>query len=881
MICCLAFLCITTQSFGQADKKQTATKESAKDTSKAKKDSLASKNKKDSLSLHTSPSALPSEVKYKAKDSVVFDLENKKVYMFGKQGKEPKAHVDYTDVKLDAAYIQIDYTKNVIFAKPLPDSAGKMVGKPVFAQGKDITHSDSMAYNFKSKKGKIYNLFTSEGEGYIHIGEAKTLKDTVNKKDVVFASHGKYTTCNLPEDPHFYIESNKMKLMPNDKIVTGPAWIVVEGVPLPIILPFGFFPAHNQKSTGIILPSYGESATQGFSLKGGGFYWGGNDHYDAAIKGDIYTAGGYRLEFESRYKTLYKYSGDFDISYARNTNGVAETPSFSVTENYAVRWTHVEDVKADPGSTFNASVNAASPGFFEKNSYNPTELVNQSMSSSINYSKRFANSPFNLNISLRHDQDLGLHTINFDLPSAVLSMNRIYPFKNQNDTKKHWWDEIGITYTATLTNHLSSYDSTLKSDIVNINKFRTYLDQEIPISATFKVLKYFSLTPSINNSIYVYTKKFVTENVKTVYNPLTGTNQNVNPVDTFSGIYLAHVHSANLALGTTIYGMYKFKKGKVTAFRHVLTPTITGVFSPDYSAPQYGYYGSSVVDAFGTVRKFSYFSDAAGNISGPASGRQGSLNFSLGNTFEMKVKNPKDTVNPTKKVKILDYLNFNGGYNFLLDSDKLAPINISTATTLFNKLSISGNALFDAYHHDKTGTMTRFYDWDVEHKIGEITTAGVTAGLSLNEKAKNTGHNIQQIKNPFVYYNYPETYASFDVPWDLRINYSANYDALHPVYNTQFGTYTTTKQLTHSGTVSGNINLTKNWKVMVTSGYDFTTHELNLTKINIYRDLHCWTMSFEWIPFGTYKSYFFNIHIKASTLQDLKLEKRKEYIDYQ
>jgi lipopolysaccharide assembly outer membrane protein LptD (OstA) len=869
VVCCAFFLCISSVSIGQVKKKEAV---KGKDT--------AQKKAKDSFPVAVSPSALGSEVKYKAKDSIIFDVAHKQVFLYGidnKDKKNGKSHIDYTDIKLDAAYIVIDYNTNTIFARGMPDSSGKIAGKPVFTQGKDIINSDSMAYNFKTKKGKVYTLLTSEGEGFVHVGEAKMLKP--DGKDVIYARNAKYTTCNLPEDPHFYIASNKMKLMPGDKVVTGPAWIVIEGVPMPIILPFGFFPANSRKTSGIILPSYGESPTQGFTLKGGGFYWGGNDHFDLALLGDIYTLGGYRIEARTRYKNLYHYGGDFDFSYARNQIGLAETPQFSVQDNFNIHWNHYQDSKAHPGSSFSASVNAATPSFFKANDYtNLAALTNQTMMSSINYTKQFTGTPFNLSVSLTNNQNFATKKIDFGLPNATLSMSRIYPFKNTSAVKKHWYDEIGLNYTANLINNLSAYDSTFQKDILDPAKYRNGLDQEIPISASFKVMKYFTLNPSISNSIYIYTKKFE-DQFSTYYDPITARNRDTLISNMYSGLYWAHTHSANVSLSTTIFGMYKFHKGNLLALRHVITPQISAAYSPDYSAKMYGYYGSYTADAYGNVRKYSYYTDGTSVIAAPTLGRTGALNFSLQNNFEMKVKTKNDTANTTKKIKILDYLNFNGGYNFLADSLRLSPINISTHTMLFDKLSVNGSAIFDPYYWDMHGKEHRFYDWDVEHKLGEFTSASLNLGTSLNSKSRtSTGHGLQPVRNPFVYYYYPEPYASFDVPWNLSMGYDATYSAL----NTELknGVPVRTPLITHSGRINADLNLTKNWKIVVSSGYDFTTHQPSITKINIYRDLHCWTMSFEWIPFGTYRAYFFNIHIKASSLQDLKLEKRKEYYDF-
>jgi len=876
MVCFALSLCI---SFGLKGQNKTQDK-NISDPAARPKDTLAAKTKKDSNAVAVSPSALGVQVNYNAKDSIIFDMENKKVYLYGKDSKDGKTHVDYTDSKIDAAYITIDYTKNIVFASGDKDSSGKIIGKPVFIQGKDKIYSDSLAYDFKTKKGKVYNMFTQEGDGYIHIKEAKMEK--VLGKQIIYATGAKYTTCNLPDDPHFYITSNSMKLMTGDKIITGPAYMVIEDVPIPLILPFGFFPANSRQSSGIILPSYGESATQGFGLLGGGYYFGGNQNYDAKITGDLYTEGSYKIDVSSRYKEIYQYTGNFDISYAKNQIGLVETPGAYVQENYALNWSHQQDVKANPGSSFSASINAATPSFFTKNSYDISQITSQTLNSSISYSKQFLNSPFNLSIAASNSENFQTNAITFELPSATFTMNRINPFKRKTVVKKTLADkifgEINVTYTASFQNHLATYDSTIKSDILNPTKYRSGLDQEIPISASYKVFNYFTLSPSINNSFYIYDKKF-TYQYQTFYDPKLNQVRDTTVQNIYSGLYWAQSHSANLALGTTIYGMYKINRGKLVAFRHTMTPTITAVYMPDYSLAKYGYYGSYVYNSYGQRQTYSYYSDPTSGIGVPPQGRQGTMQFSLNNTFELKVKSKKDSVTGTKKIKILDYLNLNTSYNFLADSMKLAPVNISTAATPFKNFNIQAGGIFDPYYYDKYGNEHKDFSIDEDGKLGQITTANLTFGTSFNHAPTGKTTPLQLPRNPFVYYNYPQPYASYDIPWNIHINYSANYNGLNRIFVGdvyELGKPT----ITHSATVTGDINLTKNWKITYQTGYDFTTAQATVSQITIYRDLHCWAMSFQWIPFGAYRSYFFNIHVKASSLADLKLDKRKQYYDF-
>jgi lipopolysaccharide assembly outer membrane protein LptD (OstA) len=825
-----------------------------KDTSKTARDSAAAHLRD---SVPTSPSALGSDVKYNAKDSIIFDVVNKKVYLYG------NAHMDYTDITLDAEYITIDYISNTICAQGGLDSNGRDKNMPKFKQGDQVFNSRELCYNFKTKKGRIKELFLKEGEGYIHVDTSKVVK--INGKDVIYGKGAKYTTCDLPDDPHFYIETGKMKLVAGEKVITGPAYIVMEGVPLPIVLPFGFFPANSRKTSGIIIPSYGESATQGFALRGGGFYFGNSNYYDAALTGDIYTGGSYLMNLKSRYADSYRFAGGLNLSYARNQIGYKETKDFQVQENYFIDWTHNQDVKANPGSTFAVSVHAGSSNYLKQNTYNPTSIATQALASSISYSKRFTGTPFSLNSSLNHSQNLGTGAVDFTLPNVNFAMSRINPFKSSHAVGKHWYDDINVTYNLNFKNLLHTSDSTIHEDLTP-EKFQNGFQQTIPIQTSLRVLKYFTLTPSINYDGYLYTTKFVK-----AFDTLT--NQLVNVKQTH-GLYYASAYGANISLTTMIYGMYTINSGKLIAFRHVLTPVISASWRPDFGLPSYGYYADYVNLRDHTTGRYSVYDN--GVIGSPAAGKQGSINVDLQNNFELKVKNPKDTANPTKKIKVLDYFDLASSYNFLADSFQLSPVSFSARTTLFDRFGIQGDARLDPYHMDETGKRYKEYDFSARGLPGRVTDMHLNLTANLNHKAATAKSRVMPVYNPFTSYYYPEPYANFDVPWNAALGYTGGY-TLGTVLNSYTGRMELKKNFDQVVNVSGDLNLTSKWKIVVATGYSLTTKDFTLSKINIYRDLHCWEMSFEWVPFGPYRSYFFNIHIKAPSLQDLKLDKRRTF----
>jgi lipopolysaccharide assembly outer membrane protein LptD (OstA) len=849
-----------------------------RDSSKAVHDTTAGRKdttikRTDTLNVSESSSAFKSEVKYKAKDSIIYDLGQKRVYLYG------NAHIDYEDISLDADSIAIDYTNNTIYAGGMRDSTGKLKGTPKFKQGGEEIRSQKMAYNFRSKKGKISEFRTQQGDGYIQGDTVKTTK--LQGKDAIYVKHARYTTCNL-ETPHFYMSADKLKILPKDKVITGPAFMVVEGVTIPVPIPFGFFPANNEKSSGLIIPNLGQSATQGFALTNGGFYYGGSDHYDAALTGDIYTNGSYRLDVRSSYAQRYQYGGNFNIDYARNQLGLRETPQFTVQENYALHWTHHQDPKANPTTNFSSDVNIATSDFLKRNSYDINQIANQSLSSSISYSKRFSNSPFNFSAALRHAQNLTSGTTDLTLPDMSFGMSQIKPFKSKNAIKKKWYDDINVSYNLNMKNVLNTTDSTIKTDFKSLDRYKIGAAQSLPVSTNFKVFRYFTLTPSVNDNTFFYTKR---EDLQWVDRRDSIGKDRGRLVSTVKdGFYMANIYTINTNISTIVYGMYNINHGNLVAFRHVLTPTIGVTYQPDFSNPNYGYYGSVQADSTGRTKRYSHYAVNT-IIGGPPQGRVGALTYNLLNNFELKVKTkPKenDTSNTpaTKKIKILENLNFSGNYNFLADSMKLSPVGVLARTTLYNKFNIQASGTYNPYYVDPHGGLHKEFDWNRTGRWGRFSDANAQFGFTLNEKPVHANDRIIPVRNPFLSYYYPQPYANFAIPWNLTFYYTVSYNGLNTVTNPADQLPYLHPKATSTVQFSGDFNLTTKWKIVYQTGYDMSAKQITTSKITIYRDLHCWTMQFDWIPFGTYRSYFFNIHIKAASLKDLKFDKRKEYYDF-
>lgn len=821
--------------------------------------SLMDSTKSDSLVADTmiSKSALESEVNYKAEDSIVYDLVNKKVYLFG------KAEITFEKMKLDAGHVIIDWTTNTITAEGVKDSAGKETDNPVFLDGDQKYRSKRMVYNFKTKKGKLYELITSEGEGTIHGEEVK--KD---ERDVIFASHAKYTTCDL-DHPHYYISARRVKIIPGDKIITGPAYMVIEDVPLPLVLPFGFFPNNKRQASGIIVPGYGESPGRGFFLENGGYYFGFNDHLDLRLTGNLYTKGSWLIDAISRYATRYKFKGNLEFKYGVNKFGDPESTDFEKDRDLILNWTHNQDPKANPNSNFSADVNIASQNAFRNNSRQLQSQTQNSLSSSITYHNSLPRTPFTFDVSGRHSQTLSNHRISITLPSANLSMSRIKPFKK---SKLGIVENIGVNYRMDFKNEVNTIDSLLFKD--NIwDKMKYGIKHSSTIQTNAKLFKYFTLNPSINYNGYTYFDRY-----KRIYQPRTKIIVKPNGEDSLVhydttildrkyGLFTAHEYSFNTNLSTRLYGFFGINKFGIVAIRHVLTPNIGFSYRPDFSKSKYGYYDEVQVDTSGEIRKYSLYAENA--YGGPSSGEQGNINFSLNNNLEMKVKQETDSGSTTKKIKLFESLNASGAYNMLADSFKLSNINFSARTTLLNNFNIQVGATLDPYVYS-SGKRKDEFEVTNSGKLGRINRANFSLNFSLNpelfkpKKDRRKARTYRYVGTPDYMY-----YTDFDVPWNLSIQYSLD-------YNKNLSDPSIDPSVVQTISVGGSVSITEKWKFGGDMYYDMETEKISAARININRDLHCWEMSFNWNPVGTRSFYYFQINIKAQVLKDLQLKKKQD-----
>lgn len=801
--------------------------------------------KKDTM---ISASALKSEVEYSAKDSIVFKIGENKAYLYG------EAKVTYKKLKLEAGFITLNWKTKTIYAEELTDSMGNPMEAPVFFDKGQKYRAKRIAYNFDTKKGKLYQLITKEGKGIIHGEEIK--KD---QYDIIFGNKAKYTTCER-EDPHFYIAAKKIKIIPKDKIITGPANLVVEEVPLPAVLPFGFFPNQKEQASGIIFPGYGESAQRGFYLEDGGYYFGISDHFDLSLTGDIYTNGSWLVNTLTRYANRYHYSGRLMVEYGENRFGDPETPDFRLSKDFSMRWDHRQDPKARPNSTFNASVNIASKNSLINNSDQTNEIVKNNLRSSVSYGLTIPGTPFAFNTSASHSQNLASRSLNLSLPEGSFTMGRWNPFKNSNSKVI---SQIGFPITIDFKNSINTYDSVFFNSQNVFGDFKNGFRFNLPLSTNLKVLKYFTLNPGIDYTGFTYFKR-----ERKVYDSENDTV--INQPE--KGLFTAHQYSVRAGFSTRLYGLYKINALGISGIRHVVTPNINFRYSPDFSQPEYGYYDKVQVNSEGKIDKYSLYRN---NIfGGPGDNESGRIGFNLQNNLEMKVRKETDTGMTLKKVTLLEDLSLNTGYNMLADSFKLNKIGLNARTTILDVINFQLSTTMNPYAYNRQDSS--FYDKisviQPRGRLVRIEQALITVNTSLNPrtlsgKESPGSHGIPLVASPY-YYNY----VDFTIPWNLSLGYNLR-------YSKNYGRPALPSNVTQSVDMSGDLSLTDKWKIGFRTGYDLKEKEFTISSVNITRDLHCWVMRFDWIPFGSRQQYTFSLNVRAQVLKDLKLEKEQKFWD--
>lgn len=848
----------------------------------------------DSLATDSVPpkkkAGLTSVVDYKANDSIVFTHGNE-VYMYG------KGVVQFDGMELNADQIEMNMDSSQVYAVGRPDSVGDIVGRPVFKDKSGEYESETMNYNFKTKKGYITNIVTQQGEGYLTGGKTKKMEN-----DEFYMKDGKYTTCDNHEHPHFYLQLTQAKVRPKKNIVTGPAYMVLADVPLPLAIPFGFFPFTEKYSSGIIMPTFGDELTRGYYLRDGGYYFAINDYVDLALTGEIYTKGSWGVNAKSAYIKRYKYSGNVDLSYITTITGDKGLPDYTKMRNFKIAWTHTQDTKNNPNMSLSASVNFTTSGYTRNdlNSYyNANDFTENTKSSTVNMTYRIPNSVWSFSATANITQRTQDSTLNVSFPNLTISMGQIYPFKRKVAVgNERWYERIQMSYSGRFQNSiLTKQDQILKSSL--IKDWRNGMYHNIPISATFNVFKYLNLTASFNFTDRMYTNK-----IKQSWD----TQQSRVVQDTTYGFYNVYNYYGSLSADTKLYGFYtpwKIFGDKVQAIRHIFTPSVSFSAAPDFSAPRYGFWDSySYVNSLGetVTTKYSPFSNGIyGTVS---QGKQGTVSFSVSNNLEMKVKSDRDSTG-VRKISLIENLSANMSYNMAADSMKWSNLNTSILIKLTKNFNLQMSATWDTYTYqlDSYGNPVRVNKprWTVGKGLGRLSSTGTSFSYTFNNdtfKKKDKGSDTKKPQqqplqqpnmppdpnaadeeedssgNDDVQFG-PDGYAIWEVPWSLSINYSVNYG---------YGTFNKKKmeyngKFTQNLSFSGNISLTKNWSFNFSASYDFDAKKIAYMNCNVTRDMHCWSMSASFVPVGPYKSYNFHISVKSSLLQDLKYDKRGNSYD--
>lgn len=851
--------------------------------------------------VRKSKSALEEPVSYSAKDSITFDYTNSRAHLFG------GSQVNYQNLQLTADDISLSLDSSLVHASGRPDSTGAIQGKPLFKQGEDEYEPDRISYNFKTRKAFISNVYTQEGEGFMQSREGKR-----DSSGVMYVQNGKYTTCDA-EHPHFYVSLTRAKMHPGKNVIFGPAYLVVEDVPLPLAIPYGFFPFSSSYKSGFIMPTYGDETTRGFYLRDGGYYFAINDKVDLKVLGEFYTKGSWGLSAQTNYKKRYRFGGNFYFSYQNTKEGEKNMPDYSVSKSFKLTWSHRQDAKANPTQSFSASVNFATSSYERNNltsMYNPESYTQSTRTSSVSYSKSFSKVGLTLSGTFNLSQNMRNSSISVTLPTLSISQSRFNPFKRKKAAgKERWYEKIAMSYTGTLANSINTKEDKLFHSSL-VKDWRNGMRHQVPISASFSVLNYINVTPSFTFTDRMYTHK--------VMQGWDTERQDVQR-DTVYGFYNVYNYNMSISANTKLYGMYRpmpwFGGKKIAAIRHVFTPTVSFSYAPDFSQSRFGFYDSYVkTDANGNVSTVRY-SPFSGMMYGTVGqGMTGSVTMDVANNIEMKVRTDKDSTG-YRKISLIDELGGSLSYNMAAKRRPWSDLNLRARIKLTKKYTYSMNAVFATYAYEKDengrvyvgdhtewsrGRFGRFQgtaqnitysisnetfrklfgkkhrtttsDDELDEELDEEEETDPTMqNVDPDRKKGKTGAN--QESNGDVD---EDGYLKFSLPWSINIGYGVTIRE-----NTQ-GRFNDKRmrypyKLSHTLNFSGNIRISEGWNINFSSGYDFNMHKLSMTTASLSRDLHCFQMSCSMV-ISPYTSYNFTFACKAGTLADaLKWKKQSSY----
>ena len=855
---------------GTAQSAQRPASRSTRDTTRRSTEGQATQS--DTTKKRSQGMQLNDIIEGKAVDSVVFDARNKMIYSY-KQGD-----VTYQGMNLKADFMSVNMETKDIFAHGFLDSVDGVATKthPEFSDGGSPYSMDTITYNLDSRKAVIKGIATQEGDGWLVGSKVKMQPD-----GSIHIGEGMYTTCDCVDHPHFYLHMTQAKVIPGKKVVTGYAYLVMEDVPIYFPgIPEGFFPVQTGPKSGLLMPTYGEDA-KGFFIRDLGYYFKIGEHMDLAIRGGIYTLGSWEVSARSQYVKRYKFKGNFDLSYSSIRTGEKGEPDYVNQNNYKIQWQHSQDSKANPGSTFSASVNLTSSGYSRYSATTVNDILATQTNSSISYSKSWEGTPFSLSLNLAVSQNSRDKTIAVTLPTITFNVASFNPFKRKEAVgKTRWYEKIKMSYSMKMTNTVNTKENEIFTR-ETLDKMKNGIQHTIPISTSLSLFNYINVSPSFN-----YTERWYFKKVRQEWNNETRTVETLDPE---YGFWRLYNYNASVSANTTIYGTYvaKKKERKLQAVRHTITPNIGFSYAPDFSRQRYGFYETVQTDTTGRFKVYSPFTDNAYGV--PGSGQQLSLTFGLSQSLEAKVRT-KDTV---KKIKIIDQISINGSYNFLADSMRLSTLPIQLRTTIYQNVALNLSMTLDPYEVSPQGVRYNKLMWK-RGLPGRIQNIGWSFGYTFKSRENKNQTAANDITSlPPEYFNswsdpYGELnpamrrqwmagqYYDFSIPWNFGFNYSINYSAQY-VNN---GTTGYNKKISQTINFNGSVKLTDKWMITANSGFDFTTKKMSMTSISIARDLHCWQMSFTWVPFGNHKSWAFNIGVKAASLADLKYDKSYSQYDY-
>ncbi|MEO7393927.1 MAG: putative LPS assembly protein LptD [Chitinophagaceae bacterium] len=836
------------------------------------RDSIIIKQTIDTFSLKLSKDSMDAPLKYEAEDSVVVLIQSKKILLYG------KTKTEFKDITLTAPKVEVDQQTQIVTAVNIKDSTGEVKEIAEFVSGDNNFTSDTIRYNFKTQVGLTQNTYTEQGEFHV-FGEVAKKIDA----NTTFIKRARFSTCNL-DHPHFSIVTPKMKVINQKLAVSGPAHMEFEEVPIPIYLPFGFYPLSQGRHSGLLPPQFTTNEQFGLGLEGLGYYKVLSDYWDTKIYGNLYSYGGWSVNVEPTYRKRYRYNGRFNVSMQTTKINFKGDPDFTKSKTFFVTWSHAVDSRARPGTTFTASVNAGSTKYNQFIPNNTQLNFQNQLGSTIAYSKSWVGKPYNLTLSANHNQNNSTRLVNVSLPDAGFSVSTLYPFERKKGVgSAKWFEKLGVGYNGNFRNQVSFYDTTFILKRL-LDTLQWGASHNFPISL--------SLPPILGGAVIVapsvsYSQVWIAQKFRRNWNPAT------KKVDTTitKGFFMDHQMAFSLGFNTALYGTYQFKNSRIQAIRHVIRPSLSMNYKPDLSK---NHFYTTQLDTTGYVNPYPLSEFEGALYQGFSSGRTGGLGFQLDNNLEMKWRSKKDTgVEAIKKIRLIDGYGFSTGYNFLRDSLKLELFNLYFRTTLFEKINITANSIFDPYQFNENGIDIDKYAWeDGKFKLGRLTSGSVSITTSFQSKPKDPKKDAeqkklreQQLNDPgliadqqrlldYMQQN-PAEFVDFNIPWQFSIGYSLYFSNRLRTDLRGFE-----KDFNSGANFSGSFSLTPKWNFSLNGNFDFETKKLQTFQMSINREMHCWQMSINVTPIGLFRSFNFSISPKSSVLQDLKINRSRYFSSY-